>query len=188
MNSVAQVRVSTMQYRLLLIRIVLAFSACDSRPSETFLEQTDEPVILMGEFVSYSSIEDIRMTHQFGDNWEVVEDSKHASSEGRPPFNDYRVRVSSYQHFNCEGELKLEFFNNRLQSVWFYPNDIDAYLGKLNEVGVSVSKGVPSILDDWVSWQHTSVWSSVDFQNRRYVIWEDKRLTQQMHRWVELYA
>jgi hypothetical protein len=70
-----------------------------------------------------------------------VEDSRLVSNDKRPQFDILRVSVPGYVHLGCRGEIELRFVNDRLSSVWFYPDDVDGYPAALAHNGLKVVAG-----------------------------------------------
>jgi hypothetical protein len=112
----------------------------------------------------------------------VVEQSALPPNDGRPPFSIYSVSVREYRHLEHSGELRLLFFNDRLQETVFYPQDPAAYMAALKAAGVVVTQG-----QEWKT-ENTVVWTAVDYRGQRYVGWADQRLREQSKRWISRYS
>ena len=112
----------------------------------------------------------------------VVEQSALPPNDRRPPFSIYSVSIRDYRHLEHTGELRLLFFNDRLQDTIFYPHDPAAYMAALKASGVIVSEG-----KEWKS-ENTVVWTAVDYRGQRYVGWADLRLRKQSERWISRYS
>jgi hypothetical protein len=117
-----------------------------------------------------------------------VEDSRLASGDPRPRFDILQVSVPGHVHLGLRGELKLRFFNDRLSSAWFYPDDVRGYLDALAGAGVKVIEAAPDTEQKVAVAPYTNVWATRDFGDRLYVGWEDKRLSDQERRWIERYS
>jgi hypothetical protein len=76
-------------------------------------------------------------------NWEVLEDTKNDRNDRRPAYHRYVVVVAGISDHGEMGTARLHFFNERLSSVWFYPDKPNEYQRKLggNSSGVIVRLG-----------------------------------------------
>lgn len=76
-------------------------------------------------------------------NWEVFEDTKNDKSDRRSAYHRYVVVVAGVTDHGELGTARLHFYNERLSSVWFYPDNPNEYQRKLggNSPGVIVRSG-----------------------------------------------
>jgi len=176
--------------RLLLILILAAgpmAASCTALRPETFTDRADVSSPLLGSLPSYATVDDIRQRHGSG-AWTVVGNSHLPTGDPRPRFDMVRVSIPGYVHLGHRGDLELTFFNDRLSSAWFYPDDDRGYLAALARDGVEVAES------DWetepavVVAPYTRVWTTRDFRGRVYVGWDDSRLVEQQRRWIERYS
>lgn len=116
--------------------------------------------------------------------WEVIEDSgQDSSSDSRPPFRIYVVRLRDFHHLGTSGELKLKFFNDRLMSTLFFPIDYNVYVQHLKPI----YPGMPE--EKRVQMQpFTEIMQGSDYLNRRYVSWADIRLKDELRIWIARYS
>jgi hypothetical protein len=161
--------------------------ACMDASSETFLERETTSSPLMGTFASYSTVDEIQSKHFQGTTWSVIEDSRLASNDSRPRFDILKVSVPGYVHLGQSGELELEFFNDRLSSAWFYPDDAQSYHAALAKAGLPVVERDSSATEEEVA-PYTLVWATRDYRGRSYVGWADSRLRAQQTRWIDRYS
>jgi hypothetical protein len=112
----------------------------------------------------------------------VVEKSALPANDRRPPFSIYSISIREYRHLEHEGELRLLFFNDRLQQTVFYPYDPRAYMEALKASGTRISEGM-----EWNT-GNTVVWTAVDYRGHKYVGWADIRLRKQSERWIARYS
>ena len=160
---------------ILLFAVLTSFSCVEYR-----VENSD-PAVLLGDFMSFSTIEEIDTSKSSG-NLRVIEDSGLSKDDPRPAFNIYTVSMS-YRHLQTDGELVLHYFNDRLTSTRFYPSEEDAYLEELKNNGIDLMEENKLDLSEY-----TRVWKYKDFQNKFYVGWEDIRLINEQHEWIEEYS
>ncbi len=152
---------------------------CARTPS--FTERSSESSPLAVGFSSYAAIDEVRSL--LGDSpVTVVEDSRLPPGDQRPPFNILVLSIS-FEHLDQSGKLRLEFFNDRLMSTSFYPDDLETYLEVLNDSGVILDRGGRCKIAPY-----TEIWKSTDFNNRGYVNWEDERLQKEFDDWITRYS
>jgi hypothetical protein len=157
--------------------------ACFAPRAETFTERADTRTLLMETFASYASIDEVRALFPTDTPLRVVEEDGRSESDSRPPFRIHRVSVDGYTHHGCRGELTLKFFNDRLSSVWFYPDEPRKYVEVLAADGLDVASADAARIPP-----HTRISGGRDFRDREYVRWEDTRLVEQEDRWISRYA
>ena len=174
------------EQRLLLITFVSLVSlSCHGLESEgKYTSIKSPPAKLINDVESYQPIgvaEDYLQLDETSKK--VIEDTGLAPGDNRPPFDIYSVSYN-FSHLGCDGELVLLYFNNRLQSTWFYSNDINEYLAHLKE------NGVPQIAekDKFPISQYARMWWHKDFRDRPYVAWEDVRLSEEQAKWISRYS
>lgn len=111
-------------------------------------------------------------------------------SERYPPRVLVSLSVENYRHLSVDGQLTLEFFNDRLMEADFRPNDPDRYARQLRAA-------MPQLKRDRVGHAEWSdgtlrVWSNVELARSRVggslrtdalVIWQDLRLIAQRDDW-----
>ena len=155
-----------------------------SEPS--FVDVPSEKTRLIGELLSYESPAQVRraLSPRYT-QWEVVEDSgmRPGKTDGRPPNHVFKVSVRDYTDLGFPGELRLEFFNDRLVSTTFCPHDLPHYVEVLTaRIPEVKTKGKAQIAP------FTRVDASETFWKRKCVIWSDVRLDEEMRIWVDKYA
>lgn len=146
-----------------------------------FTERASQPSALIADFSSYASADDVKSVLK-DTSISVEEDSQLDPGDQRPPFN-ILVWSISFEHLNQPGKLHLHFFNDRLMSTWFYPDDMKSYLRALDRSGVALDRDGHCEQPPF-----TEIWKSTDFKNRGYVGWEDKRLQEECSEWIESYS
>jgi hypothetical protein len=167
----------------------LLIPACDQVTdyfsSISFVEVATERTKLINGVESYVSIDQAKSELPA---WEVLEQSSLKPKDRRPPFNIYKVSVKNYSHLGISGELHMEFFNNRLLSTWFYPEDFDKYMALLKEKeGLTFQESQHGSREARMA-PHTRVWTQKDYKERQYVGWEDTRLGDELNLWIKRYS
>lgn len=113
-----------------------------------------------------------------------VERSPTPEKSKRPPFNVTTVKVDAFSALGCTGQLTVEFFNDRLVGVRFFPSDMDEYRKRLLS-----QRGLDLLTQSEASASSNArVWSASDQAGRSYVGWEDVRLAKEMELWIKRYS
>jgi hypothetical protein len=81
------------------------------------------------------------------------------------------------------GKLRASFFNDRLMSVWFYPNDIEEFEGILKEKYDIILKNRENITIDCVE---INRW--IDFEGNESFGWSDLKLVKEQNDWISQHA
>lgn len=192
-----------LRYALLLTSAVLAVVVAmllykpewlrgdKTKPDFSAYLRVEEPrEILMDVFRSYNGESQVaKQLAEAGLPWTV----ERLHVEGTDLFQPYKIdtlTVESYRHLGFEGELSLEFFNNRLSTATFRPKQPLPYSRRLRDSGISLRK---QALDRWeqqlgnrlitsnVIYATSNVGKTLD--TPAFVRWEDTRLTAQARQW-----
>jgi len=160
--------------------IVLLIAAC-SRPSFTSIRSPATPLI--SGFQSYMPIADVESAlNSRGVTWTIIEDSHLPPGDHRPPFDILTISVSHYAYLGHTGELRFQFFNNRLTNTWFFPDDPASFKAALESVMKATIRPEATVPP------FTRVWTHRNFQDRVYVAWEDTRLAEEQSSWISIYS
>src|SRR5438874_1404513 len=146
--------------------------ACTASDPESYTDR-QPPVMLMQRFPSYSTERQIQALLPGMALRTVVREAL-ATSSKQPRLDLLGLSVANYSDLGYMGELQLEFSNDRLSSVWFFPEKYDDYLAKLNTTGVVVER-----VGAATTARNPEIIAHHDERNRRYVGWEDVRIIQQ---------
>ena len=107
-----------------------------------------------------------------------------------PPRDRDTLMSETYKHLDVQGQLTLEFFNDRLYEATFVPGTLGEYVEKLHEADPRLKRDRNGRAEQLVG--NLRVASNVDFaqtdvgknlQTKPYVIWQDLRLTRQLDEW-----
>ena len=153
------------------------------------------PVLLIGMFNSYDNIDNVgAKLVAAGYQWRWSKNHRPPSPR-YPPRNLDTVKVENFKHLNGEGELTLEFFNDRLYQADFEPKSPQAYAPALhqNEPRLRVEHvgkgefeaGALRVVTN-VDLAGSDVGQSL--HTTPYVIWQDSRLLRQRDEWDNDYG
>lgn len=115
---------------------------------------------------------------------------KRPPSAKYPPRQMVTLTVDGYRHLQVEGQLGLEFFNDRLMEVDFRPDDPAAYAPRLHRLLPGLVRGRTGHAE--LRDGELRVWANVDLARSRVggslrtealVLWQDLRLIRQRDDW-----
>jgi hypothetical protein len=166
----------------LVVALLVAVACHDDPEVYTSIEAVKSPLI--GDLTSYMT-PDQASTRLPSDilPWEIVEESKPPARDTRPPYDILTVTVRGFKYLAQNGELRMTFFNRRLASTWFFPQDGQTFLEALRLHGIDLI----DTQEDSVA-PYTRIWTAKTYQGKMYVAWEDTRLRRQSNRWIGRYA
>ena len=145
---------------------------------------SDDPKELIGNFSSYQSIKDFESTvKKKADTIIVFEDSKLSENDSRPEFSIYTVIIPEYKFDNVTGKLRASFFNDRLMTVWFYPNDNKEFETLIKDKYDINLKNKESQIFHCVK-----VHRWTDFEGNEYFGWSDLKLVKEQNDWISRYS
>lgn len=151
-------------------------------PPVNFQEVASEKAPLIEDVESYLRVEAFLAQLKARSLSFTIESPPSPSAKtNRPPFNVTTVKVGQFSHLGHPGELIVDFFNDRLVGVRFFPMDVAGYQQALAKTGIDLST-------DGHTFGNTRVWSAVDQTGRTYVGWEDVRLAREMEVWIKRYS
>jgi hypothetical protein len=145
---------------------------------------SDAPKELIGDFKSYQTIQDFeRKVKMKTDSIVVFENSKLPKTDLRPEFSIYTIILPEYKIENVTGKLEASFFNDRLMSVRFYPNDIKEFESLLKRKHNINLENRENISIDCVE---INRWT--DFEGNEYFGWSDMKLIKEQNDWISQHA
>lgn len=166
---------------IFLFLTIVCLSNCQN--SATYCSGT-APAHLIDNFYSYQTIaafeKIIKSTY---DSIIVFENSKLLETDKRPPFSIYTILIPEYRHMGFSGKLRASFFNNRLQSTWFYPDNVEEYSKKLNKdlnINLTDEKEMHIVCIRVFKW--------TDSKDELYFGWTDIRLREEQNNWISKYS
>lgn len=155
-----------------------------------FTEVAADPVAFLDGIRSYDSVESLRARLDGAKLQYTVTPVRPAASSKYPPRDRDTIVVAVYKHLGVEGQLTLEFFNDRLYEATFVPSELEDYIEKLHKADPRLKRDRNGRADRTVG--NLRVASNVDFadtdvgrslQTKPYVIWQDLRLVAQLDEW-----
>lgn len=161
---------------LVLPCFIFALFGCDAQRVVPTTE-------LMPGIRSHISTEEARKQIRSAERWRVLEDTKTPNDDKRPPYHLLGVAIDKYVDLEEPGTLHLQFFNDRLMSATFYPQNAERYLASLKEKrGLDVS-GAQTASAGGTSIQH-----AIDFRGQPYISYVDKVLQKELDLWIRRYS
>jgi hypothetical protein len=95
-----------------------------------------------------------------------------------PRFDEFRFAVPA-EHLGQKGRLELAFFNDRLFSTAFTPENFSSYAEALRQSGVVFKDGYASLPPA------TQVWQGALNGTPVAIGWKDERIERQSQAWVD---
>lgn len=162
---------------------LLLIVGCTKGFDGSFTQIESERTKLIGGLDSYSSFSEVKSKLRLSDKAVKTIENGRRSAEGRPPFK-FRVVAFDYTHLDYRGRLEITFFNDRLMSTKFYPEKADQYIARLkSKLNRKFDTKRQAHLPPF-----TSLWLGRDVQGRKFILWEDVRLQEQVNDWIERYS
>lgn len=134
--------------------------------------------LLLAGLESFSSLSEVKAKIRMAEkNYNIRSEAIDSTSK----FNRYHylsIIIRDYTDLGCAGDLGLEFFNDRLMGVTFYPVEKKIYLDSLYEYKMIDLKN-----NQEVKLNHrTRIWKYYDYRNRFYVGSDDEKIRKQYNR------
>jgi hypothetical protein len=154
-----------------------------------FTEVAGDPVVFLDGLKSYETVEAVRSRLDAAKVQYTVSPVRPRPSSKYPP-RDRDTLVGKYRHLGIDGQLTLEFFNDRLYEATFVPEDLSPYVEKLHAADKRLKRDRNGRAEQIVG--NLRVASNVDFADtdvgrslgtKPYVIWQDLRLVQLLDEW-----
>jgi hypothetical protein len=147
-----------------------------------------KPGIELGAgFVSYVDAASVRAVYA---DTQVINDIRRTATPAHPPRALLTLALRPFTHLDVPGWLTLDFFNDRLMEVTFYPQDPKAYAPALSraepglrrqganrQVGVSGHRRVAANIAQQASPLGPRMGA------RPFVLWQDLRLRAELDDW-----
>ncbi len=146
-------------------------------------EKKFKPSKLAGDLFSGQSLQTAeRKLDMMSGNFDILMDRTPLPSDTRPPYRLLVISKKNARIAGQAGELVLTFFNDRLMTTQFYPQDMgSARAGVEAGQELSLAGGEAHILPS------TRVWVGKDETGRGYIGWIDKTLQAEQDAWVKQY-
>lgn len=152
-------------------------------------------IVLLEGFVSYSTILELEGKLKAKEiHWRrVPEDIPDLNSSSRPPFSEHHIEIEDYRHLGFRGQLSLQFLNDRLRAVIFYPADFDGYSKAVETFeGITIEKPLSLVNQFWVQtktgYRKMTVGKEWMDKKRGFVGWFDARFENEVNAWIMRYS
>lgn len=176
-----------MRRRLKSVAIALALASgvigCGDASETASARSQQTPTPLIQGFSSHQPAAEVEdALRRAGKRITVVEDGapRTERSKARPPLSVRVVRVSPFELWGMEGDLRLEFVDGALSSTWFYPSDPKKFDVEAQKRSLGAQPSQPLRLQP-----ATELRSDVDYTGARYWAWEDVNLRQKIEQWIK---
>lgn len=170
-------------YYILLISCLLLIGCQDNYASTSFVKVESVRTKLINGIESYQTVDEFKaILEKDSLHWEESQDMQ-PPPKGRPPFNMHTITIKHYKGLGFTGELTITFFNNRLISTTFYPNDVGKYVDAIVKIErLNFDKNEARIPP------YTRIRRATDHKGREYVDWSDIRLDSEVELWIKKYS
>ncbi len=149
-----------------------------------------DPVAMIAPLKSYDSVGKVRDVLDGQKLKYSVTPVRPADSTKYPPRDTDTIVVAAFPHFGVNGQLTLEFFNDRLWEATFVPGDLRDYVGNLHAGEPRLKREKDGRTEMTIGPLRLA--TNVDFastdtgrnlQTKPYVIWQDLRLKDALDDW-----
>ena len=162
----------------ILCLILVLVTSCGA---ESFTEVESARAPLISGFESYASRAEVMAKLSAKMEIKIVDHTSLAKNDSQPPYKIYTISIRPFEHLKHRGRLHLTFYNNRLEQSLFYPENLDSYIGALDQSGLRLRLGQELARGNSV------IWKGSDPDHEEYIGWADKRLRGQQRRWLARY-
>jgi hypothetical protein len=165
---------------LWVLALALIFSAsCRHSGEKKF-----NPSKLAGELRSGQNLETTEKSlRTMSGRLDVLVDRSPLPSDTRPPYRLLVISKKDARVENQTGELVLTFFNDRLMTTQFYPQDMAAA-----RAAVEAAQQISLASNQAHIEPSTRVWVGKDENGRAYIGWIDKTLQAEQDAWIKQYG
>jgi hypothetical protein len=155
-----------------------------------FTETVADPVPMIEGLKSYDSVESVRAKLDAAKAQYTHKPVRPAPSSKYPPRDRDTIAAGTFKHLGYEGQLTLEFFNDRLYEATFVPAAPGPYAEALHKADKRLKRDRNGRSQQIIG--NLRVATNVDFavtdvgkslQTRPFIIWQDLRLVQLLDEW-----
>ena len=155
-----------------------------------FTEVASDPVPMIAPLKSYDSVGTVRAALDAAKVTYTLTPVRPAASSKYPPRDSDTIVASAFAHLGVPGQLRLEFFNDRLYEATFVPSELDDYVDKLHASDKRITRersGRTEVVAGSLRLATNVDFASTDvgrsLQTKPFVIWQDLRLKAQLEDW-----
>ena len=154
-----------------------------------------DPVVMIDTLKSYDSVATVTAQLDASKTKYSVTPTRPAKSSKYPPRDTDTLVAADYRHLGVDGQLTLEFFNDRLFEATFVPDDVGEYVERLHAGEKRLKRERDGRTEVVVG--NLRLATNVDFastdtgrslQTKPYVIWQDLRLKNLLDEWDRTYV
>ena len=149
-----------------------------------------EGAAMIDQLKSYDSVASVTARFDAAKVKYALTSVRPAASSKYPPRDTDTIVVQGYAHLGVPGNLRLEFFNDRLFEATFVPSELDEYVDKLHAADKRLKRerdGRTEVLAGPMRIATNVDFASTDtglnLQTKPYVIWQDQRLKDLLDEW-----
>jgi hypothetical protein len=144
-----------------------------------------EGVDLLPGFRSYSTPTDTAsMIRGRGYSLRVVEQQSNKPEDPRPPLSIARWVVDDYKLLSFRGSLEIEFMNDRLMRLAYYPQQVDEFNREAISQGWAKADGADVVRNAG----RVRTRRATDYSGRFYFAFEDTKLVDEYEDWIRRYS
>ena len=157
--------------------------------TEKFTQRTAAPVPFLDGIQSYDTVDSVKSRLDAAKAQSTLT-SRHLPPSSKYPPRERDTLVAHYPHLGVDGQLTLEFFNDRLYEAEFVPAEPGAYVEKLHAAEPRLKRERSGRAE--ITAGNLRIASNVDFavtevgrnlQTKAYVIWQDLPLLALLDEW-----
>ena len=153
-----------------------------TEPKDAYSRIQTPPVALISPYESFQPQNDVlARIRSTGRSITVLDDVKLSPGDPRPRYESYDIEVPDQEFCGQRGILRIYFFNQRLSSTTFYPSQAEKCFAQLPFPELRSGKGEVTRGD-------TVIATGIDYRDRPYVAYHDRRLISELDRWVARYS
>lgn len=157
---------------------------CEFSDPHDYLKVEGVRTNLALDLPSYSTFSEVKgLLNLRDDQVEVLDDSHTPQTSRRPQFKIFTIKIENFEIAGYRGDFALSFFNDRLESTWFYPEDFEGFVNSL-DLDRSALESRQGVMKK----PFTRIGINTDFQKKSYIEWKDMRLNEQKMDWIDHYA
>ncbi len=158
--------------------------------TQKFTEVAADRLPMIDQLRSYDSVAEVTARLDAAKAKYSVAPVRPAASSKYPPRDTDTIVAQGYKHLGVEGQLTLEFFNDRLFEATFVPGELGDYVDRLHAADKRLKRerdGRTEILAGTMRIATNVDFASTDtgqsLQTRPYVIWQEQRLKDLLDEW-----
>ena len=163
--------------RLGLLSVLCALLGCDKDMSGIGIAQPTHLIDGIPSILSFIEFKTRYLTNNIP--WGVELDFRRPARPPRcPPCHIFAIVITNYHHYDFVGDLRVEFFNDRLSETWFYPSLPN------NKNYTIFLKSLSNLKFDSEDKAELPPFTKVRISRNHFVKWVDTRLSDAKGNWL----